>query len=200
MRSASTDLLAWQLLGSTVHFACLCLPVPAALLQRAADPAPDGACMSRWHSQQEELGGTAMRSVAAHSLPAVDLQGAYYEAVVQDIDPTAKTLVACFPDDVGMSEACFQLEYDILILGPHLSARRRGTHLLQRLRTEYLTPGSQAPCSHTPPSFQGRPRQPFRKLRRQTRVHGNRRCRLSSHGCCRVQASDLSTTRLASRV
>ena len=41
---------------------------------------------------------------------------------MQDIDPVKKTLVACFPDDVGMDEACFQLEYDILVLGGFLPA------------------------------------------------------------------------------
>ena len=36
---------------------------------------------------------------------------------MQSIDTKSKTLVACFPDDVGLDSACFQLEYDILVLG-----------------------------------------------------------------------------------
>ena len=48
---------------------------------------------------------------------------------MQDIDPENKSLVACFPEDVGMDEACFQLEYDILILGT----------IPQCSRNQYLT-------------------------------------------------------------
>jgi len=41
---------------------------------------------------------------------------------VQGIDTKKKTVTACFPDDnlasvKGMSAACFQLDYDILVLG-----------------------------------------------------------------------------------
>ena len=51
-----------------------------------------------------------------------NLQGKYYEAAVQSIDTNKKTLVACFPDDVGLDSACFQLEYDILVLGEFSSS------------------------------------------------------------------------------
>lgn len=44
-------------------------------------------------------------------------QGQYYEAVVQDIDPAVKSLNCCFPEDAGIDEACFSVEYDILVLG-----------------------------------------------------------------------------------
>ncbi|KAK9866900.1 hypothetical protein WJX84_011085 [Apatococcus fuscideae] len=42
--------------------------------------------------------------------------GKYYEAVCQDIDPKNKTIVACFPKDTGLDEACFRIPYDILVL------------------------------------------------------------------------------------
>lgn len=44
-------------------------------------------------------------------------QGKYYEAVCQDIDPKNKTIVACFPKDTGLEEACFRIPYDILVVG-----------------------------------------------------------------------------------
>ena len=45
------------------------------------------------------------------------LQGKYFEAVVHDIDPVEKTIVACFPADAGLDECCFKVAYDILVLG-----------------------------------------------------------------------------------
>lgn len=44
-------------------------------------------------------------------------QGKYYEAICQDIDPKNKTIVACFPKDTGLEEACFRIPYDILVVG-----------------------------------------------------------------------------------
>ncbi|KAG1650550.1 hypothetical protein FOA52_009119, partial [Chlamydomonas sp. UWO 241] len=44
-------------------------------------------------------------------------KGEYYEAVCKDIDPVKKSLVCCFPKDAGFPEACFQLSYDVLIVG-----------------------------------------------------------------------------------
>eukprot|EP00775_Hariotina_reticulata_P004476 gene4476-4730_t len=41
----------------------------------------------------------------------------YYEAVCKAIDPKRKELVACFPKDAGLDEACFKIKYDILIMG-----------------------------------------------------------------------------------
>uniref|UniRef100_A0A383VLR6 NADH:ubiquinone reductase (non-electrogenic) n=1 Tax=Tetradesmus obliquus TaxID=3088 RepID=A0A383VLR6_TETOB len=44
-------------------------------------------------------------------------KGDYYEAVCKAIDPVRKELVACFPKDAGLDEACFKIAYDILIIG-----------------------------------------------------------------------------------
>lgn len=51
------------------------------------------------------------------------VQGKFYEAIVQSIDIKSKSLVACFPDDLGMETACFKLDYDILVLGMHIASR-----------------------------------------------------------------------------
>jgi NADH:ubiquinone reductase (non-electrogenic) len=45
------------------------------------------------------------------------LQGDYYEAVAKAIDVKRKELVACFPKDAGLDEACFKISYDVLIVG-----------------------------------------------------------------------------------
>jgi NADH:ubiquinone reductase (non-electrogenic) len=45
------------------------------------------------------------------------VQGDYYEAVAKAIDVQRKELVACFPKDAGLDEACFKISYDILIVG-----------------------------------------------------------------------------------
>lgn len=65
-----------------------------------------------------------IRDMSASSLPVMlshlefsDWQGKYYEAICQDIDPKNKTIVACFPKDTGLEEACFRIPYDILIVG-----------------------------------------------------------------------------------
>lgn len=44
-------------------------------------------------------------------------KGDYYEAVCKAIDPVRKELVACFPKDAGLDEACFKIKYDMLIIG-----------------------------------------------------------------------------------
>lgn len=44
-------------------------------------------------------------------------KGDYYEAVAKAIDVQRKELVACFPKDAGLDEACFKISYDILIVG-----------------------------------------------------------------------------------
>lgn len=44
-------------------------------------------------------------------------QGKYFEAVAQSVDPVNRTVVACFPKDAGIDEACFKVPYDILVLG-----------------------------------------------------------------------------------
>jgi hypothetical protein len=36
------------------------------------------------------------------------LQASYFEAVVEEINPKERTVVACFPKDVGFAEACFK--------------------------------------------------------------------------------------------
>jgi NADH dehydrogenase FAD-containing subunit len=47
----------------------------------------------------------------------VPLQGEYFEAVCKAVDPVKKELVACFPKDAGLDEACFKISYDVLIVG-----------------------------------------------------------------------------------
>jgi hypothetical protein len=44
-------------------------------------------------------------------------QGEYYEAVCKAVDPIRKELVACFPADAGLDEACFKMSYDVLLVG-----------------------------------------------------------------------------------
>lgn len=51
-------------------------------------------------------------------------QAKYYEALCKEIDPIKKELVACFPMDAGLDEACFKLKFDILVLG--VSSSRGG--------------------------------------------------------------------------
>eukprot|EP00775_Hariotina_reticulata_P009271 gene9271-9436_t len=41
----------------------------------------------------------------------------YYEAFCKEIDPKAKEIVACFPDDGGNEADCFKIKYDMLIIG-----------------------------------------------------------------------------------
>lgn len=54
----------------------------------------------------------------AYSLLFLDgWQGEYFEAVCHDINPEERTLVACFPVEAGLDEACFKVPYDMLILG-----------------------------------------------------------------------------------
>ncbi len=55
------------------------------------------------------------------------VQGKYYEAVCQDIDPKNKNIVACFPKDTGLEEACFRVPYDILVVGASVVACGRST-------------------------------------------------------------------------
>lgn len=43
-------------------------------------------------------------------------KGDYYEAVCKAVDPVKKELVACFPADAGLDEACFKMNYDILVI------------------------------------------------------------------------------------
>jgi hypothetical protein len=50
-----------------------------------------------------------------HSVP-LPLQGEFYEALCKSIDPVAKELVCCFPDDAGMDSACFKLSYDVMVM------------------------------------------------------------------------------------
>lgn len=44
------------------------------------------------------------------------LQGEFYEALCKDVDPVAKELVCCFPEDAGLDTACFKLSYDVLVV------------------------------------------------------------------------------------
>jgi len=43
-------------------------------------------------------------------------KGAYFEAVVHEVDPAQKSIVCCFPADAGLDQACFKVPYDILVL------------------------------------------------------------------------------------
>jgi len=43
-------------------------------------------------------------------------KGRYYEALCQSIDPEREELVCCFPKDAGLDQACFKVEYDILVV------------------------------------------------------------------------------------
>lgn len=44
-------------------------------------------------------------------------RGRFYEAVAKEILPSERAIVACFPEDAGFPEACFKVEYDVLVLG-----------------------------------------------------------------------------------
>jgi NADH:ubiquinone reductase (non-electrogenic) len=41
----------------------------------------------------------------------------FYEAVCTSVDPQRRELVACFPKDAGLDEACFKMSYDLLVVG-----------------------------------------------------------------------------------
>lgn len=43
-------------------------------------------------------------------------KGEFYEALCKDVDPVAKELVCCFPEDAGLDTACFKLSYDVLVV------------------------------------------------------------------------------------
>ncbi|PNW69798.1 hypothetical protein CHLRE_19g750547v5 [Chlamydomonas reinhardtii] len=43
-------------------------------------------------------------------------KGEFYEALCKDIDPVAKELVCCFPEDAGLDSACFKMSYDVLVM------------------------------------------------------------------------------------
>ncbi|GLC74175.1 tubulin alpha 1 [Pleodorina starrii] len=43
-------------------------------------------------------------------------KGEFYEALCKGIDPVAKELVCCFPEDSGLDSACFKLSYDVLVM------------------------------------------------------------------------------------
>ena len=47
------------------------------------------------------------------------VQGTYYEAVCQSIDPVAKTVTAAFPESSELDSGSFTLSYDALVLGAH---------------------------------------------------------------------------------
>lgn len=69
------------------------------------------------------------------------LQGEYYEAVAKAVDVQRKELVACFPKDAGLDEACFKISYDILIVGVSRSSEQ--SVLQQSLHVQ------QSPCPAT---------------------------------------------------
>ncbi|KIZ06131.1 NADH dehydrogenase, partial [Monoraphidium neglectum] len=57
------------------------------------------------------------RSIVEPVRNLVTKKGDYYEAVCKAIDPVRKELVACFPKDAGLDEACFKISYDKLVIG-----------------------------------------------------------------------------------
>lgn len=56
------------------------------------------------------------RSIVEPVRKFLDGKGEYYEAMCKDIDPIKKELIACFPADAGMDEACFKMSYDVLVM------------------------------------------------------------------------------------
>ncbi len=54
------------------------------------------------------------------------LQGEFYEALCKDVDPVAKELVCCFPEDAGLDTACFKLSYDVLVVAVGAGPVRQG--------------------------------------------------------------------------
>eukprot|EP00879_Flechtneria_rotunda_P026035 GHRR01027711.1.p1 GENE.GHRR01027711.1~~GHRR01027711.1.p1 ORF type:complete len:219 (+),score=60.53 GHRR01027711.1:375-1031(+) len=63
------------------------------------------------------VGTMEERSIVEPVRNLVHGKGDYYEAVCKAIDPVRKELVACFPKDSGLDEACFKISYDVLIIG-----------------------------------------------------------------------------------
>eukprot|EP00878_Enallax_costatus_P042699 GHUV01050146.1.p1 GENE.GHUV01050146.1~~GHUV01050146.1.p1 ORF type:complete len:222 (+),score=80.95 GHUV01050146.1:935-1600(+) len=63
------------------------------------------------------VGTMEERSIVEPVRNLVQGKGDYYEAVCKTIDPVKKELVACFPKDAGLDEACFKIKYDMLIVG-----------------------------------------------------------------------------------
>lgn len=61
-------------------------------------------------------------------------QGEYYEAICKDIDPQTKEMVCCFPSDSGFPEACFKLQYDILIIGVGMQQQQKRRTRLKHAR------------------------------------------------------------------
>lgn len=55
------------------------------------------------------------------------LQGRYFEAVCTHIDPVSKEITACFP---AAHEDCFQLPYDMLIIGVRAQQTRQQSGFL----------------------------------------------------------------------
>jgi NADH dehydrogenase FAD-containing subunit len=51
-----------------------------------------------------------------HLLLLLLLQGSYYEASCESIDPIRKEVTVCHPGDGG-DEDCFKVPYDILVMG-----------------------------------------------------------------------------------
>ena len=49
------------------------------------------------------------------------LQAAFFEALCQEINPSEKSILACFPPDSGMDDSCFKIPYDVLVLGKRLT-------------------------------------------------------------------------------
>jgi NADH:ubiquinone reductase (non-electrogenic) len=47
----------------------------------------------------------------------VDKGVSFYEAVCTSVDTERRELVACFPKDAGLDEACFRMSYDLLVVG-----------------------------------------------------------------------------------
>ncbi|KAK9839229.1 hypothetical protein WJX81_002839 [Elliptochloris bilobata] len=56
------------------------------------------------------------RSIVEPVRRVLKKKGKYFEAICNDIDPVERSLVACFPPEAGLDEACFKVPYDMLVL------------------------------------------------------------------------------------
>ena len=77
------------------------------------------------------------------------VQGTYYEAVCQSIDPVAKTVTAAFPESSERDSGSFTLSYDALVLGayPMQLCHGSGSDVISWLRVRWRAAGQ---CSSLP--------------------------------------------------
>lgn len=56
------------------------------------------------------------RSIVEPVRYLINGKGDFYEALCKDIDVERKELMCCFPADAGFPEACFKIQYDVLVV------------------------------------------------------------------------------------